>query len=47
MATPSKQTDGVFHHNLVLEYSRERAVAKGREDPAPTANCARGGSTLV
>src|SRR5262249_23453597 len=28
-ATPSKQTFGVFHQNLVMEYSRERAVVDG------------------
>jgi type I restriction enzyme R subunit len=28
-ATPSKQTFGFFHQNLVMEYSRRRAVADG------------------
>lgn len=28
-ATPSKQTFGFFHQNLVMEYSRQRAVADG------------------
>jgi len=28
-ATPSKQTIGFFHNNLVMEYSHERAVADG------------------
>ncbi len=28
-ATPSKQTFGFFHQNLVMEYSHERAVADG------------------
>ena len=28
-ATPSKQTLGFFHNNLVMEYSHERAVADG------------------
>jgi type I restriction enzyme R subunit len=28
-ATPSKQTFGFFHRNLVIEYSRKRAVADG------------------
>jgi type I restriction enzyme, R subunit len=28
-ATPSKQTLGFFHQNLVMEYSRQRAVADG------------------
>ncbi len=28
-ATPSKQTIGFFHNNLVMEYNHERAVADG------------------
>jgi type I restriction enzyme R subunit len=28
-ATPSKQTFGFFNQNLVMEYSRQRAVADG------------------
>jgi type I site-specific restriction endonuclease len=28
-ATPSKQTLGFFHNNLVMEYGHERAVADG------------------
>ena len=32
-ATPSKQTLGFFHQNLVMEYSRERAVADGVNVP--------------